>query len=284
MRIIFIMWTIFCHLFVVKNQRVLFLYYLFKLTLMKISIVGSGNVATVLARLAVQKGHTIHQIISRNIEDRKILAKEVDATYIFAKDQVDTNIDLAIVAIADNALPEGIADLQFGDVPVVHTAGAVSMHELAKNSSNVGVLYPLQSLRKEMETIPPIPFLIEANNDGTLYIVQTFALSLSDNVKIETEEKRFRLHTAAVIVSNFTNYLYGVAETFCKEESIDFNLLKPLIKETATRIEHNSPIDVQTGPAKRGDIITLSKHLRLLEAHPKLRVLYTRMTDGIMNG
>jgi predicted short-subunit dehydrogenase-like oxidoreductase (DUF2520 family) len=279
-----IMWTIFSHFFVVKKRRLLFLCILIKLTLMKISIVGSGNVATVLARLAVQKGHIIQQIISRNTEARKVLAKEVDASYIFAKDQIDTNIDLAIVAIADNAIPDGISDLQFEDVAVVHTAGSVSMHELAKNSSTYGVLYPLQSLRKEMESIPPIPFLIEANNEHTLHIIETFARTLSDDVQMETEEKRFRLHAAAVIVNNFTNYLYGMTETFCKDESIDFNLLKPLIKETANRIEHNSPLDVQTGPAKRGDIITLSKHLRLLETHPKLRVLYTRMTDGIMNG
>jgi predicted short-subunit dehydrogenase-like oxidoreductase (DUF2520 family) len=251
---------------------------------MKISIVGSGNVATVLARLAIQKGHTVQQIISRNTEARKILAKEVDASYIFAKDQIDLNIDLVIVAIADNALPEGIVDLQFEDVPVVHTSGSVSMNELAKNSSNFGVLYPLQSLSKEMEIIPSIPFLIEANNKITLDIVQTFALTLSADVQIETEEKRLRLHAAAVIVNNFTNYLYVVAETFCKQENIDFNLLKPLIIETAQRIQHNSPLDVQTGPAKRGDITTLAKHLRLLETHPKLRVLYTRMTDGIMNG
>jgi predicted short-subunit dehydrogenase-like oxidoreductase (DUF2520 family) len=251
---------------------------------MKISIVGSGNVATVLAKLALQKGHTIQQIISRNVEARKALAKEVNASYIFAKDQIDINIDLVIVAITDNALHDGITDLQFEDVAIVHTAGSVSMHELAENSSNIGVLYPLQSLRKEMETIPPIPFLIEANNEHTLHIIETFARSLSDDVQIETEEKRFRLHAAAVIVSNFTNYLYGMAETFCKEESIDFNLLKPLIIETATRIEQHSPLDVQTGPAKRGDIVTLSKHLRLLDNHPKLRVLYTRMTDGIING
>ena len=251
---------------------------------MKISIVGNGNVATVLARLAIQKGHTIKQIISRNIEARKLLAKEVDASYIFAKDQIDIGIDLVIVAISDNAIPDGIADLQFEDVAVVHTAGAVSMFELAKNSSNYGVLYPLQSLRKEMQTIPPIPFLIEANNENTLYIIETFARSLSDDVQIEKEEKRLRMHAAAVIVSNFTNYLYGMAETFCKEENIDFNLLKPLIVETATRIEHNSALDVQTGPAKRGDVSTLSKHLRLLDNHPKLRVLYTRMSDGIMNG
>jgi hypothetical protein len=94
---------------------------------------------------------------------------------------------------------------------------------------------------------------------------------------------RLRLHTAAVIVNNFTNYLYSVAEVFCEKEMVDFNLLKPLIKETADRIMDNSPREVQTGPAVRKDITTLDKHLRLLAAHPKVRTLYMRMTDGIMH-
>lgn len=251
---------------------------------MNISIIGSGNVATVLARLSKQKGHTIHQIIARHTDAGNILATEVGATYINLKEKADTNIDLVIVAITDNALVESMQGIYFGEVPVVHTAGALSMDEIARSSVNFGVLYPLQSLRKEMQTIPPIPFLIEANNESTLKIIETFSKTLSDDVQELTEEKRLNLHVAAVIVNNFTNYLYSVAETFCKEESIDFNLLKPLIKETADRIQNNSPQNVQTGPAKRGDIITLSKHLRVLETHPKLRVLYTRMTDGIMNG
>jgi hypothetical protein len=92
-----------------------------------------------------------------------------------------------------------------------------------------------------------------------------------------------RIHAAAVIVNNFTNYLYAVTETFCHQECIDFNLLKPLILETAHRIQSVSPHDVQTGPAIRSDIGTIDKHLRLLNNHPKLKTLYTRLTDGIMN-
>ncbi len=250
---------------------------------MVISILGTGNVATVLARLCKQKGHAIHQIIARNVTAGNILAAELGATCINIKENADNKIDLVIIAITDNALQETMTGINFGSIPIVHTAGAISMNELTHNSKNIGVLYPLQSLRKEMETIPAIPFLIEANNLETLEFIKTFAQSLGSNVQFETEEKRLRLHAAAVVVNNFTNYLYGTAEKFCIKENVDFNLLKPLIKETAIRIENVSPLDVQTGPAKRGDIITLAKHLRVLEAHPKLRVLYTRLTDGIMN-
>jgi predicted short-subunit dehydrogenase-like oxidoreductase (DUF2520 family) len=251
---------------------------------MKISIIGTGNVATVLARLIKQSAHTIHQIIARHTDAGDILAAEVGATCIHINEQADANIDLVIIALTDNALVEAMSGIYFGEVPVVHTAGAMSMNDIARNSVNFGVLYPLQSLRKEMQTIPTIPFLIEANNEKTLSTIEVFAKTLSDNVQEVNEEKRLRLHVAAVIVNNFTNYLYTVADDFCTQESVGFNLLKPMIKETADRIQNNDPHNLQTGPAKRGDIITLSKHLRVLETHPKLRVLYTRMTDGIMNG
>jgi predicted short-subunit dehydrogenase-like oxidoreductase (DUF2520 family) len=250
---------------------------------MDISIIGTGNVATVLARLIVQNGHSIKQIIGRNEIKGEALANEVNGNFISIKKQVDISIDLCIVALSDSALPEAIAGVDFGNVLVVHTAGAVSMHLLETASTNVGVLYPLQSLRSEMKEIPTIPLLIEASNQNAFNFLETFAKTISTNVQFVEEEKRLRLHLGAVIVSNFTNYLYSVTETFCKAEGVDFNLLKPLIQETANRIENNSPSNTQTGPAKRGDIITLAKHLRLLETHPKLRVLYTRLTDGIMN-
>jgi predicted short-subunit dehydrogenase-like oxidoreductase (DUF2520 family) len=250
---------------------------------MDISIIGTGNVATVLARLIFQNGHSIKQIIGRNEIKGEALANEVNGNFINIKKQPNINIDICIVALSDNALPEAIAGIDFGNVLIVHTAGAVSMKLLETTSTNVGILYPLQSLRSEMKEIPTIPLLIEASNQKAFNFLETFAKTISTSVQFMEEEKRLRLHLGAVIASNFTNYLYAVTETFCKAEGVDFNLLKPLIQETANRIENNSPTNTQTGPAKRGDIITLAKHLRLLETHPKLRVLYTRLTDGIMN-
>jgi predicted short-subunit dehydrogenase-like oxidoreductase (DUF2520 family) len=251
---------------------------------MDISIIGTGNVAHVLAKLIVSNGHRIKQIIGRNISDGLSLANLSGANFINILTKPDQNIDLCIVALSDNAYPEAIQGINLGDVLVAHTAGSVSIKLLENISTNIGVLYPLQSLRKEMDTIPEIPLLLEANNAQALAFLESFAKTISNTVTHLDEDKRIRLHAGAVIASNFTNYLYSVTEVFCKAENVDFNLLKPLIIETAERIVKKSPQDLQTGPAKRGDIITLQKHLQLLDAHPKLKILYTRMTDGIMNG
>lgn len=250
---------------------------------MNISFIGTGNCATVIARLSKLRGHHVRQFIGRNAAAGARLSQEFGASYIHMNDEPDRNVDLVIVSISDNALQDGLSNFNFGSVPVVHTAGAVSMHTLHNVSENIGVLYPLQSINKDMLQPPPIPFIIEANNPATLEMLRHFASTLSNKVEVMGGEKRLRLHAAAVIVNNFTNYLYSVAKEFCEKEQVDFDLLKPIILETAERIVDHSPTDVQTGPAKRGDITTLDKHLRLFSAYPKLRTLYMRMSDGIMN-
>ncbi|MGF2413865.1 MAG: DUF2520 domain-containing protein, partial [Ferruginibacter sp.] len=73
------------------------------------------------------------------------------------------------------------------------------------------------------------------------------------------------------------------AEEFCAKENVDFKLLLPLIQETTRRLQHYAPKDVQTGPAKRNDVFTLDKHLRILSGHPKLKYIYLKLTDSIMN-
>ena len=250
---------------------------------MNVTFIGSGNCAMVLARLCRQKGQHVKQIISRNEISGSALAEETGASYINMTGIPDMNTDLVIIALSDNALYKALAGFNFGNIPVVHTGGSASVQVLENVSKNIGVFYPLQSLSRDNMKIPSIPFIIEAGNPEMLVFLKGFALTLGDHAEEMSEEKRLRLHAAAVIVNNFTNYLYGVAKTFCDSEQLDFNLLKPLILETAERIMHHSPLDVQTGPAVRKDNVTLDKHLRLLNDYPKLRTMYMRLTDGIMH-
>ncbi|HRD56744.1 MAG TPA: DUF2520 domain-containing protein [Ferruginibacter sp.] len=251
---------------------------------MKISLIGSGNVASVLGRLIVKSGHhNISQVISRDLEHAQQLAQELGAAAGDFSSVADQSADLFIIAISDTALESFFVKGDIQKKCVVHTAGSVGIDILAQYSNFYGVLYPLQSLRKEIKEVPTIPFLVDGNNQESLNYIETFAKSISPIVSRSTDEERLKLHAAAVIVSNFTNHLYSIAEDFCQKENVPFETLKPLILETANRIQEFSPAKVQTGPAIRKDIHTLDKHLRLFTAHPKLRTMYLRLTDSIMN-
>jgi predicted short-subunit dehydrogenase-like oxidoreductase (DUF2520 family) len=245
-------------------------------------MIGSGNVASVLGRLCKQKGHEIVQVVSRNTANAKLLADELNGAYAGYNEKLNDNAGLYIIAVSDSALQELNKSIHLGKKLILHTAGSVSKDVLKDISHNYGVLYPLQSLRKEMEYISDIPFLIDGNTPETITLVEDFAATLSANITKATDEDRLKLHVAAVVVSNFTNHLYALAGSFCKKENVDFNLLKPLIRETADRIQHFSPAAVQTGPAVRNDIFTIDKHLRVLTDHPQLKYIYIKLTDSIM--
>lgn len=251
---------------------------------MRIVIIGAGNVATVMGRLIKNAGHEILQVISRKEETAGILANELgcNASSNFA--EVDKTAHLFLVAMSDAALNDLKEKFNVGDKIIVHTAGSVTKEVLKDVSSNYGVVYPLQSLRKEnRDTSVTIPLLIDGNNDHTIFTIGEFAKSISSMVNFADEEQRTKLHVAGVVTSNFSNHLYCLAAEYCKKENIDFKMLQPLIEETALRMRGHQPCDMQTGPAARKDIVTLDKHLRLLNPYPKLRTLYLRMTDSIMN-
>ena len=252
---------------------------------MRVLIIGAGNVATVLGRLIKAAGHDIVQVVSRSMNNAGVLATELGCSAAANFGEMKKDADLYIAAMSDAALNEIKENINLGDKVIVHTAGSISKDVLNAVSANYGVMYPLQSLNKESNCNEiKIPLLIDGNNDDTLQLIQQLADSISPMVSVMTDDNRLKLHVAAVIANNFTNHLYSLAYDFCKKEGIDFEMLQPLIEETALRLKKHSPAEMQTGPAKRKDIITLDKHLRILNTHPQLRSVYLKMTDSIMNG
>jgi predicted short-subunit dehydrogenase-like oxidoreductase (DUF2520 family) len=248
---------------------------------MNIVLLGSGNTATVLAKMIKKADHTIAQVWSRNAAHAKALADKVNAKAIASLDDITSEADICIIAVTDSAIPELAKQLHLKRKILVHTAGSVSKDVLRNSSPNYGVLYPLQSLRKEMIVIPPVPFLVDGNSDEVNVLLADFAASFSDNVQPGDDETRLKMHLAAVMVSNFTNHLYALTEDYCKERKLDFKLLHPLIIEVACRLTQGHAVDMQTGPARRGDEETIKKHMFLLEIDEHLQDLYHELSESI---
>lgn len=250
---------------------------------MRIAFLGSGNAATVLARKIKQAGHEIIQVYSRHKYNAEELADELGSTATDNYKEISNDAQLYIVAISDTALNELHLHWQPGNKPVVHTAGAVTMNVLQKVSANYGVLYPLQSLRKERNDYHNFPILVDANNEDNLSLITDFAETITNVVRHADDEHRLHLHIAAVIVNNFTNHLYTLAEAYCNSNDVSFSLLKPLILETAERLEEFAPSNMQTGPAQRNDLKTIETHRMMLQQHPQLLALYNQFTQSIQS-
>lgn len=249
---------------------------------MKVVIIGSGNVATVFAKLLHAHNYTILQVYSTTKVKAQQLAEMVAATAVDSMNDITVDADLYIIAVSDKAVATVVQQLQLKDKLLVHTAGSVSKDVLKTASSNYGVLYPIQSIRKEMSLETPIPFAVDGSSLSVISILTNLAKTLSKKVVQYNDEQRLKLHVAAVFACNFVNYMYVQSAQFCANEQLDFSVLQSLIEETANRLQHKHPTEVFTGPAVRGDVNTIQKHLELLQAYPSLQALYKMLSEQIM--
>jgi predicted short-subunit dehydrogenase-like oxidoreductase (DUF2520 family) len=249
---------------------------------MDIVIIGSGNVAAVLGRKMQAAGHKIVQVVSRNASAASELAYEWDTESANYLSLLNKNADVYIIAVSDDAIGEIASDLKLPGKVVAHTAGSVSKEVLKNVTDHYGVFYPLQSIRKEINHLPDIPIIYEGSDEKARAELRELAESISYKQPVAAgSEDRMKLHIAAVVVNNFTNHLYALAEQYCKKEGIDFRQLLPLINETVDRLKSNSPAGTLTGPAVRNDQPTIQKHLDLLKDHPHLQKVYLQMTESI---
>lgn len=247
---------------------------------MQIVIIGTGNTATVLGRRLKGAGHDILQIYGRNAKAASELAYELDSESTNYWSVVYRTADFYLLAVSDIAIEEVVKELGLQQSTVVHTAASVSKSVL-KQIEHHGVFYPLQSLKKETLHQPDIPIIIDASDEETLAQLELLAHTITDKVVQANDTERLKLHVAAVFCNNFVNHLYVLMQHYCTQEGLSFDMLLPLIKETAGRISAMPPAEAQTGPALRFDESTIEKHLKALATYPELQRFYTMFTRSI---
>jgi predicted short-subunit dehydrogenase-like oxidoreductase (DUF2520 family) len=247
-----------------------------------IVLIGSGNVATHLG-LAIQKtGGSIVQVYSRTEVSAMHLAGLLNADFTCVMEDIRREADLYIIAVSDDALSEIAEDLNLDQKMVVHTSGSLPMDILRKSSQNYGVLYPLQTFSKSREIdFSVIPLCIEANSKNNLHLLEHFARELSHKVEPIDSETRKILHLAAVFACNFPNFMYHIAAQIMADHGLQFELLRPLILETAVKVQELKPEEAQTGPARRRDEEIMKKHIRLLKKFPEFQKIYNMLSEGI---
>lgn len=251
---------------------------------MKISLIGSGNVATHLACALYDLKYSILQVYSPNLQHAQQLAQQVQAQAV-CDWQALQPADLYLIAVKDSAIEAVAAQLARLDVQgtVAHTSGSTALEVIQTSSKKFGVFYPLQTFSKAKAVdFSQVPLLLEASSTEVLQQLDHLARQLSNQVYHYHTVQRRSLHLAAVIACNFSNYLYSVADGYLSEQGVDFSLLKPLILETAEKIQQHAPIAMQTGPAVRQDQDILNMHQHLLESQPKLQQLYQLLSEAII--
>ena len=260
---------------------------------MEISFIGAGNLAWHLAPALENAGHHINEVFSRQLQhSRQLVSNLFDAHTHSDLNFADSPSRLFILAVSDDALENVCSRLVLPeDAILVHTSGGQSLQSLEQWMAiysdvpvHTGVFYALQTFTKGLSfmAFDEIPLCLEASDKETEELLVQMGQNISDIVYLITSEERQALHVAAVLACNFTNHLLTLARELTIRDDLEFNLLRPIIAETFRKgLAASNPADVQTGPARRGDLTTIENHLAFLADQPKLAELYQVMSDSI---
>jgi predicted short-subunit dehydrogenase-like oxidoreductase (DUF2520 family) len=247
--------------------------------ILKISIIGSGNIATYFATSFYNAGCTIHQIVSEKVNRASALAAKVNAQVVVDLLGLDPDIDALIIAIPD----DDIKKLQLKmDTTVIHCSGTNSLQSIAMFSKNIGCIWPIYSITKHhLPTIPNIPIVINYNNDSSKKTIEYLANILSTSVTVLQDDQKQIAHLTATITNNFSNHLFTIGQHICSQHQIPFSLLIPILELTIQKLNTSLPSQNQTGPALRGDDGTMHTHYQLLKFDADLQQLYQLMSKLI---
>jgi predicted short-subunit dehydrogenase-like oxidoreductase (DUF2520 family) len=246
--------------------------------MISVVILGAGNVATHLFKAFSNADN----ILVKQWYNRHLQAIDYFKNIVEVTDDINKikEADIYIIAISDDAIAKFSSLLPFENKFVVHTSGSIGLNDLDKKNIR-GVFYPLQTFSKEAEIdFSNVPICIETANKNCLKLLKQLAEDIGSKSYRVNSEQRSSLHLAAVFVNNFNNQLYRIAHEITESTSTDFNILKPLILETAKKVQTLSPYLAQTGPAKRNDKKTIKKHLKKLENSPH-KAIYELLTASI---
>lgn len=248
---------------------------------MKIVFIGAGNLATCVSLEMQRAGMTIGQICSRSRDSAESLAKKLNCQWTTNIDEIIPDADLYIFSLKDTAIPEVIAQVKPNDGMWVHTAGSVPMQVFEGYAKRYGVFYPLQTFSKSKRVkLDQTPIFLEVNNPDDMKMLRKVAIALSGNAQELDSEKRKYLHLAAVFACNFTNHMYLLASKILEEQGVSYDVLLPLITETAQKLSEITPSEAQTGPAARFDKTIMEKQMAML-ADPSMQTIYRLISQNI---
>lgn len=249
-----------------------------------ITIIGSGNVATHLAKALHAAGHQIVQIWSREYDHAEALANQVFAEPIDRLNLLYPTADVYILAVTDDALFDLALDLRLRDALVLHTAGSVSLRVLQPISRKNGVIWSPQTFIRDIPMdYSQLPFCIEGSSPEVEDAIRDLLQPVSQHIfRVDTDQRQW-LHLAAVMTNNFGNAINALAQDILQQHNIPFEILHPLITMTAEKIKQGGLWQQQTGPARRRDQKTIDNQRRLIADDEQLLKIYDLLTETIQD-
>jgi predicted short-subunit dehydrogenase-like oxidoreductase (DUF2520 family) len=251
--------------------------------------IGAGTTGTALAVTLSQKGWPVVAVSSRTMSSAQKLANLVPGCQVChtAQELADAS-EMVFITTPDDAIAGVCSQVKWRKgQSVVHSSGAHSVDILEsarKLGASVGSFHPLQTfagIDQAIKNLPGSTFALEAEEPLLSTLKELAGLLNGNRVELKPGDKVL-YHTAAVFACNYLVTLVKLALDLWKDFGVSTKeateALLPLIKGTINNIDSIGLPDCLTGPVARGDLGTIERHLRALQARsPSLLTTYEEL-------
>ncbi len=212
-----------------------------------IRIIGPGRAGRSLAAALSARGWRVTDLLGRT-DDVRGAARGVDVLVIATPDDVVADVAAAVVPVPTTT--------------VVHLSGSLGLDALAPHPRRAG-LHPLVPLPNPevgaARLVSGVTFAVAGDP-----LARTLAGVLGGRVVEIADGDRAAYHAAACIAANHVVALLGQVERVAASVGLDLESFLPLTRAALDDVAVLGPHDALTGPARRGDWATLSRHLDAL--------------------
>ncbi len=243
-------------------------------------LLGAGRMAHFLAERLAGKHRCLGIYNRTENEKSRALSQLLSAPVFYQLKALSEETDACLIALSDDAITRVSTRLPDQPGTVVHFSGTVSIEALQPHPQRA-VCWPVFPIGPGISPEKVLPAMGEGNNEAAREVLSALANALSLQLSQTPEEARKQMHLAAVFGNNFVNHLLCICENLCWETGLPSEILQPLLAQTFARATEESPCQIQTGPARRGDLSTQAAHLGLLNNHPEWQRLYEAISYSI---
>jgi predicted short-subunit dehydrogenase-like oxidoreductase (DUF2520 family) len=259
---------------------------------MDLAVVGAGRVGTALAVLWRRAGHRILAVAGGPGTPARA-AEHLPGVPVLDAVSAVRDAGVVLIATPDAAIGPVCEEIARAGalgpgVAVAHASGATTLQALAPARSagaTTVALHPLQTcptVEAAIERIRGAAFAITSDSEAGLELGERLALEAGGRPFRLADEAKPLYHASAVFASNYLVAVTALAHELAAAAGIadPGAVLTPLQEATLANLAQAGPAESLTGPAVRGDAITVAGNLRALaERAPEAVRPYVALAD-----
>ncbi len=254
------------------------------------SVIGTGRLGTCLAAALAQADWAPIRLIDRDPKAaaacRKIVGSGRAGTSLERIGSAENVIILSVPddRMADVALEAAKTRADWSGLTVFHTSGILGAEVLRpfkRRGAATASLHPIQSFPRRdgnAEIFRGIFWAVQGDQSART-TAREIIVALGGNLLSAAANDKAAIHVASSLASNALVALENAAISIMAETGLSetraWAVLAPLVAGTLRNMTASGPRKALSGPAVRGDVGTIEKHMASLSGKPVELGIYT---------